>query len=235
MKNSIENNEELQIVLDSFAQTLSEMREDISLIKSNTNPNNNSNPIDSPLTADLLNRIAETIDNAKKAIDEADLRKFINAVISVTTELQNRANKASAEFLNQKVAELKEIAKQPAIIENKDTIDLKSRKMWIVLVISVIFLVGSGIANYHQYQNNLQYEDNDIKYRYVQMKGGISYDDIIYLNKSYTERPQFRDSIKSKVIEFESLIRQKSYIESVKEQKDKDSKLIDKRIIELTK
>lgn len=100
MKNNIDNNEELQIVMEGFVQTISEIREDITVIKENTSPNNNDNPADSPLTADLLNKIADTVDNAKKAIDEEDLKKFINIIISVTTQLQEEANKASAEFLN---------------------------------------------------------------------------------------------------------------------------------------
>lgn len=54
-------------------------------------------PFDSPLTADLLNKIADIVDNAKKAIDEEDLKKFINIIISVTTQLQEDANKASAD------------------------------------------------------------------------------------------------------------------------------------------
>lgn len=76
---------------------------------------------------------------------------------------------------------------------------------------------------------------NDIKYRYVQMKGGVSYDDIVYLNKSYGERPQYRDSIKNNILEFESLVRQKVYNESVNNHNEKENKQIDKRLKELTK
>lgn len=232
---NIENNEELQIVLDSFAQTLLEMREDISVIKESSAQNNKDNSLDSPLTVDLLNKIAETIDNAKKAIDEADLKKFINIVISVTTQLQEEANKASAEFLNQKVEELKEIAKQPTIVENKYSIDFKSSKTFIAIAILCLGIGGSLYFNYNQSQENKRLKHNDIKYRYVQMKGGVSSNDIIYLNKSYAERVYYRDSIVNQVIEFERLVRQKAYNESVKEKKENDSKQIDKRLKELAK
>lgn len=43
-RNNIDNNEELQIVMEGFVQTISEMREDITVIKENTNPNGNDNP-----------------------------------------------------------------------------------------------------------------------------------------------------------------------------------------------
>ncbi|MBF0578111.1 hypothetical protein [Dysgonomonas sp. GY617] len=56
---------------------------------------------------------------------------------------------------------------------------------------------------------------NDIKYRYVQLKGGVSQEHLLYLNKSYAERSQYRDSIKRNVLEFESLISQKVYNQSV--------------------
>lgn len=236
MKNSIENNEELQIVLDSIVQTLSDIKEEFSTMKGDLmkNERGNQNP-DSPLTTDLLNKIADTIDNAKKAVDEEGLKKFLNAVISVTTELQDRANKASAEFLNQKITELNELVKQPSTVNNIYSIDFRSSKTFIAVVFLFLGIGVSLYFNYNQSQENRKLKHNDIKYRYVQMRGGISFDDVIYLNKSYTERSQYRDSIANQVVEFEKLVRQKAYNESVKEQKEKDSKQIDKRLKELTK
>lgn len=67
------------------------------------------------------------------------------------------------------------------------------------------------------------------------MRGGVSYDDIVYLNQSYSERPQYRDSIKSNVLEFESLIRQMVYNQSVNNHNEKENMQIDKRLKELSK
>ena len=124
-----EENTDIQILFDGFAQTLEE-------IKSELTKQNDNSQVDpqSALNTDLLNKIAETIEQAKKAIDEEDLKKFLNIVISVTTELQERANKASAEFLNQKIAELKELVKQPTIIEKRYSIDFKSSKIFIAII-----------------------------------------------------------------------------------------------------
>ena len=66
------------------------------------------------------------------------------------------------------------------------------------------------------------------------MKGRASYDDIVYLNKSYAERPQYRDSIKRNVLEFESLISQKVYNQSVNRQNEEVNKQIDKKLEKLT-
>lgn len=236
MKNSTENNEELQIVLDSIVQTLSDIKEEFSTMKGDLLKNEKGTQnSDFPLTIDLLNKIADTIDNAKKAIDEEDLKKFINIIISVTTELQERANKASAEFLNQKVEDLRIIAKEPSVVINKYSIDFKSSKTFIAIVILCLGIGVSLYFNYNQSQENRRLKHNDIKYRYVQMKGGVSYNDIILLNKSYAERYYYRDSIENRIVEFETLVRQKAYNESVKKQNEKVNKRIDKQLRELTK
>ena len=233
MKNNIDNNQELQIVMEGFVQTISEMREDITVIKENTNQSSKDNPADTPLTADLLNKIADTVDNAKKAIDEEDLKKFINIIISVTTQLQEEANKASAEFLNQKIAELNELVKKPSIVENRYSIDFKSSKTFIALVILILGIGCSLYYNYDQFQENKRLKHNDIKYRYVQMRGGVSQEHLLYLNKSYTERSQYRDSIQRKVIDFEATIRRKVYNQTVKEQNEKEEEQINKKLEEL--
>lgn len=222
MKNDSENTD-MQIMFDGFAQTLEEIRETVL-----------KNP-QSALTADLLNKIQQTIDHSKKAIDEEDLKRFLSAVINAAIDLREKSDKASAEFLNQKIGELRDIVKQPSVIINKYSIDFKSSKTFIVIIFLFFGIGGSLYFNYNQFQENKMLKTNDIKYRYVQMKGGVSYDDIVYLNKSYGERPQYRDSIKNNILEFESLVRQKVYNESVNNHNEKENKQIDKRLKELTK
>lgn len=218
-------NSDIQLGIDAISQTVEEINR-----KLNNQPNS-----ESALTADLLNKISETIEYAKKAIDEEELKNFLNIVISVTTELQERANKASAEFLNQKITELSELTKQPTVVINKYSIDFKSSKTFIAIIILFLGIGTSFYFNYNQFQENKRLEHTDIKYRYVQMKGKASYDDIVYLDKSYTERPQYRDSIKRNVLEFESLISQKAYNQSVTKQNEEVNKQIDKKLEKLTK
>lgn len=73
----------------------------------------------------------------------------------------------------------------------------------------MILCFGIGISlyfNYNQQKENDRLKHNDIKYRYLQMKGGVSYDDIIYLNRSYMARPHYPDSIENKIVDFEALV-----------------------------
>lgn len=214
---------DMQIVFDGFAQTLEEIKEAVM-----------KNP-QSALTTDLLNKIQLTIDQSKKAIDEEDLKRFLSAVINAAIDLREKSDKAFAEFLNQKIEELRDIAKQPNVVINKYSIDFKSSKAFIAIILLLIGMGGSLYFNYNQFQENKVLKINDTKYRYVQMKGGVSYDDIVYLNKSYAERPQYRDSIKSNILEFESLVRQMVYNQSVNILNEKENKQIDKRLKELSK
>lgn len=216
-------NTDMQIMFDGFAQTLEEIREAVM-----------KNP-QSALTADLLNKIQQTIDQSKKGITPEELAVFGEELINSIKALQQEANESVAEFLNQKVEELREIAKQPSVVINKYSIDFKSSKTFIAIIFLFLGMGGSLYFNYNQFQENKTLKINDIKYRYVQMKGGVSYDDIVYLNKSYTQRLSYQDSIKSNILEFESLVRQMVYNQSVNSQNEKENSQIDKRLKELAK
>lgn len=67
------------------------------------------------------------------------------------------------------------------------------------------------------------------------MRGGVSQEHLLYLNKSYAERSQYRDSIQRKVIDFEATIRRKVYNQTIKEQNEKEEQLINKKLEKLTK
>jgi len=149
--------------------------------------------------------------------------------------MQEEANESFIGFLNEKVEEMSQLSKRPTIVENRYSIDFKSSKMWIAIIVLCLGIGISSYFNYNQFQENRRLKHNDIKYRYVQMKGGVSYNDIIHLNKSYAEKVYYRDSIVNQIIEFERLVRQKAYNESVTEQNEENNKRIDKRLKELTK
>lgn len=220
MKN---DNTDIQIVFDGFAQTLEEIKDAVM-----------KNP-QSALTTDLLNKIQKTIDQSKEGITAEELETFRQELIDSVQQMSEKTNESFIGFLNEKVEEMSQLSKRPTIVENRYSIDFKSSKTVIAIILLCFGIGVSCYFNYNQYQEKSKLKHNDIKYRYVQMKGGVFFEDVIYLNKSYAERPQYRDSILNQVIEFENLVRQKAYNESVKEQKEKDSKQIDKRLKELTK
>ncbi|WP_308599906.1 hypothetical protein [uncultured Dysgonomonas sp.] len=225
-----EENIDIQIVFDGFAQTLEEIKSE--LIKQN---DNNQVDTQSALNTDLLNKIAETIEQAKMAIDEEDLKKFLNVVISVTTELQERANKASAEFLNQKIAELKELVKQPTSIEKRYSIDFKSSKIFIAIIFLSLGLFCSLFGNYSQYQENNRLTDNDLKYRFVKMKNGILPNEITRLENFfyYPDSAYVVNSIRKSVIDYEHRMQEQARKQEQKKQNEEIIHRLDKEIKKL--
>lgn len=184
MKNDNENTD-MQIMFDGFTQILDEIKEAVTKSPSLA------------LTTDLLSsKIQQTIDQSKRGITAEELKVFGEELINNIKALQQDANESVEEFLNLKVEELREIAKQPNVITNKYSIDYKLSKTFIVILYLFLGIGGSLYFKYKQFQENKMLKTNDIKYRYIQMKGGVSYDDIVYPNKYYTEKPHYQNSIK---------------------------------------
>lgn len=227
MKNNNDNHEELQLVLDSIVQALSDIKEELFVIK-----NSKTGSSESALNTDLLNKISDTIDNAKKAINEEDLNKFINIVISVTTQLQEESNKVSAEFLNQKIEELREIAKQPSIVQNHYSIDFKSSKIFITIIVFSLGLLSSLCWNYNQYQKNKLLADNDLKYRFIKMKNGIIPEDIDRLENFffYSDSMYVVDNIRKKVIDYEYRLKEQVRRQEQKRRSEEEIEKLNKEI-----
>ncbi|NDV68430.1 hypothetical protein [Dysgonomonas sp. 25] len=229
------NNQDFEILIDSISQALSEIKEELSVIRKNilTDNGNITDNSQTALIVDLLNNISKTVEQAKKGVDVEDLKRFANAIFNISKDFQEKSKQSVVEVLNLKVEELKKLLKQPAVVENKYSIDFKSSKTVIGIVVLCLGIGTSLYFNYNQSQINKRLRHNDIKYRYVLMKGGVSYDELVYMNQSYAERPHYRDSIERKIVKFEDLVNQKAYNNAVKEQKEKDNQQIDKKLQEL--
>lgn len=86
-----------QITLDAFSQTMYEVKDELSVIKGELisvkeNLQSNGDNESSSLDTDLLNKILETIDQAKKSIDMEDLKRFTTGVLGAQIQLQEEAN-----------------------------------------------------------------------------------------------------------------------------------------------
>lgn len=127
MKNNNQDNDELQITLEGFAQILQEIKEAVM-----NNPH-------SALTADLLIKIQQTIDQSKKGITAEELETFKSDLIASIKKMQEEANESFIGFLNEKVEEMSQLSKRPTMVENRYSIDFKSSKMWIAMIIAVFF------------------------------------------------------------------------------------------------
>jgi len=212
MKNNNQHNDELQIALEGFAQILQEIKEAVM-----NNPH-------SGLTADLLIKIQQTIDQSKKGITAEELEIFRNDLIDAIKKMQEEANQSFIGFLNEKVEEMSQLSKRSTIVENRYSIDFKSSKMWIAMIIAVFLLVVSGIGNYNQYQDSLQYKDNDLKYRYIKMVKGIDASTLFRLERIFDSPDSIRivKNIQVNVTDYEQRLKEKIQKEEQKERLEKE-------------
>ena len=132
-------------------------------------------------------------------------------MIATMRQLQDEANNSFSEFLNEKIAQLEAISKQPSIVKNQYTIDFKSSKTVIAIIFLSLGLFCSLFGNYNQYQENSRLTDNDLKYRFVKMKNGILPNEITRLENFfyYADSASVVKNIRKSVIDYEHRRRNK--------------------------
>ncbi len=190
---------------------------------------------ESALTADLLNKIVQTIDESKKGVTGEELKAYTAAMIATMRQLQDEANNSFSEFLNEKIAQLETVAKQPSIVKNQYTIDFKSSKAIIAIILISLGLFGSLFGNYNQYQENSRLTDNDLKYRFVKMKNGILPDEITRLENFfyYPDSAYVVSNIRKSVIDYEHRMQEQARKQEQKKQNEETIRKLDKEIDQL--
>jgi polyhydroxyalkanoate synthesis regulator phasin len=199
MNNEIEN---IQITLDGFSEALSEIKTEIQSLQK-------AGDGDLALKADLLNKIVQTIDESKKGITAEELKAYSSAVVAEMRRLQDEANDSFSQYLNEKVEELEQIAKQPSIVENRYSIDFKSRKTFIALVIMALIILGLSYIIGEQRRSISGYRDNDLKYRYIKMQGQTDEKSLYRMEQQF----KYSDSIQiicKQVGKYEELVREQA-------------------------
>lgn len=225
MNDKIDN---IQITVDGFSEILSEIMIEIRSLKKTDNG-------ESALTADLLNKIVQIIDESKKGVTGEELKAYTAAMIATMQQLQDEANNSFSEFLNTKIAQLETVAKQPSIVKNQYTIDIKSSKAVIAIVFLSLGLFCSLFGNYKQYQKNSRLTDNDLKYRFVKMKNGILPNEITRLENFfyYPDSASIVKNIRKSVINYEHRLQEQARKQEQKKQNEENIKRLDSEIQEL--
>lgn len=225
MNNEFEN---IQVTMDGFSEILSELKTEIQSSKKTDDG-------ESALKIDLLNKIIQTIDESKKGITAEELKAYSTAVITTMRQLQDEANGSFSEFLNEKIVELEKIAKQPSIVKNQYTVDFKSSKVFVAVILILLGLLCSLFGNYSQYQENNGLTDNDLKYRFIKMKNGILPDEITRLENFfyYPDSAYVVENIRKSVIDYEHRVEEQARKQEQKKQNEENIKRLDKEIEEL--
>ena len=101
-------------------------------------------------------------------------------------------------------------------VKHHHTIDFMSNKALIVLVVAISALFVSLVAVKNQRDSLKEFRDNDLKYRYIQMKGQAAPDDILRLREVF-DFNRNTDSIKvirRRVERYEQLIQEQAETEA---------------------
>ncbi|MDR2949481.1 MAG: hypothetical protein LBV71_09770 [Prevotella sp.] len=222
MNNEFEN---IQVTMDGFSEILSELKSEIQSSKKTDDG-------ESALKIDLLNKIIQTIDESKKGITAEELKTYSSEVVATMRQLQDEANNSFSEFLNEKIVELEKIAKQPSIVKNHYTIDFKSSKTFIAIILISLGLLCSLFGNYNQYQENNRLTQNDLKYRFIKMKNGILPNEITRLENFffYPDSTYVVDNIRKRVSDYEHRLQEQARKLEQKKQNEENIKRLDKEI-----
>ncbi|MBD8387934.1 hypothetical protein [Dysgonomonas sp. BGC7] len=110
------------------------------------------------------------------------------------------------------------------------SLDPKSTPGALAITGLVMLLIIVLSLFYKQWEQNEKLKDNDLKYRYVSMKGEITTDKIDWLEGSF---PNNKDSIKAKVLEYEDAVQKQSKAIKRKNLNDEEMKNLNQKIDKL--
>lgn len=114
--------------------------------------------------------------------------------------------------MTESVQEIVEAVGQPQKHIHKHTIDMMSNKMLVAFVIAITLMMISFCIIVRQWSTIADYKDNDLKYRYIEMKGKADPEDIeILLNVfNYNRNPECIKEIRKQVKQYERLVREQA-------------------------
>ena len=107
------------------------------------------------------------------------------------------------QLLTEATDKMDEIKVKHHIHENRHSFVLHTKKDWALLIMFVIILSSAMSAIYHLSRPNVQQEDNDLKYRYIKMKGEatpkqiVELENIFELNRDNAKIKQMREDVKA--------------------------------------
>lgn len=160
-----------------------------------------------------IKELIESSNRENKEYYDAKTNKLAGFVVNEFSKINKRMDGISEqkqpdfEGVKQQLAEaidkMDEIKVKHNIDEKRHSFALYTKESWILLSI-IIFLMAAGVsAVYHLSRPNVQRDDNDLKYRYIKMKGDASaeqiatLEDIFELNRNTKAIEQMREDVET--------------------------------------
>lgn len=148
------------------------------------------------------------------------------------TELQEAINRCGEKIVSGMEDLKQSFSTEKCKVDHRIFIDIKSSWVFLTMTGLVMLLIIALSFSYKQWQQNGKLKNNDLKYRYVLMKSGLTADQLKWLEESF---PNNKGSIQAKVLEYETLV-QKQGKAIIQQQLDEQAtKELDEKIKGLEK
>lgn len=137
----------------------------------------------------------------------------------------------------QKAVSAIEIPKElpPQLHLHRHIIGSESRSIIIFFVTSIVMMIFMAIAVWNAYKPNVQRDDNDLKYRYMKMKGGASsammaeLEDLFTLNRDAARI----EAMRADVVEYEETILRQAALAEQARLKAQEAQMLDAKAIQI--
>ncbi|TLX72286.1 hypothetical protein E9993_18405 [Labilibacter sediminis] len=116
------------------------------------------------------------------------------------------------QIIQQNILEIDSSSKEPNPQRHYHTLDVKSTKVLVAIVVMSLLLNGSLLYNIHQYRENKRLNESDIKYRYIKAANGINPEELDELENHFhynRDKKKIRE-IRRNVIEHEREVKQRA-------------------------
>lgn len=165
-------------------------------------------------------RVVDTMIKLTPKVDLSDLKEMIK-----TLETQNYKTRCT---VTANIEEIKNIIKENTHQYHHYIFDMRSSKVSIMTLLPTLISLASLTYNTIQHVENNRLENNDIKYRYINMAGGASRANLAVLESVFNEKSskKIQEKYINQVVDFETRVQQRAEeIEqaNLKEQQAKSS------------
>jgi hypothetical protein len=141
------------------------------------------------------------------------IKKMLSTVVPASTASVPALTSGDSEKIEMLTAKLDTVREKLNIpLKHRHTIDFMGNWAIIALAVTVGAFIASLWVINNQRQTIAQFRDNDLKYRYIQMRGEATPEDILKLRElfEFNRAPDNIKTIRQQVERYEQLIRQQA-------------------------
>ena len=154
--------------------------------------------------------------NNRTAIESVlkQISSYLSTIYLEATEIPGKIQQSQQKVLSNLEQVQATVTKQEKerIIHHRHVIDIRSSKVILTLVALAFALLGAIVGNVYQYKKALKMADNDLKYRYIHMLGGINKENLSTLEDIFQDHQNKKliHKIREEVEDFEKGVRKQA-------------------------